>query len=358
MSTILCDGKSCGEGIHTSGGRYVCPHNNLWVLRNDLMNEWHWEENTKLGLNPKLLGVSSNKKAFWKCVKNPCGCHVWSASIANRTKFDRPTGCPFCKKSKICPHNIASIKHPELLELWHSKNIKSLSEYSPGSKFRAFWKCDKEHEWEATICSVSNGNRCPYCFGKGNKFAPERSFAVVRPDLIKYWSEKNSKPPTEYLSHSGRKIWLRCNKNHEWESSINNVSKGWWCPYCSGTSGKVAPEKSLAIVRPDLIKYWSEKNYKPPTEYLPYSNCKVWWKCDNPECDNPEWEAVVDSVNRGSQCPHCSRICGYSRVQIEWLDSIMKEENIQIQYARSPEGEFGIYGINGTNRLGKVDGYC
>ena len=42
----------------------------------------------------------------------------------------------------------------------------------------------------------------------------------------------------------------------------------------------------------------------------------------------------------------------YSKAQVEWLESIMTEENITIQYALSPEGEFAISGV------GKIDGYC
>jgi G:T-mismatch repair DNA endonuclease (very short patch repair protein) len=53
--------------------------------------------------------------------------------------------------------------------------------------------------------------------------------------------------------------------------------------------------------------------------------------------------------------PQTSRrrvIKGYSDAQIDWLNSIMTAENISIQHAESPLGEYKIPGI------GKVDGYC
>lgn len=53
-----------------------------------------------------------------------------------------------------------------------------------------------------------------------------------------------------------------------------------------------------------------------------------------------------------SGCPHCTAHQGYSKSQIDWLQQIEKEQNIKIQHALCPEGEYRISGV------GKVDGYC
>ena len=38
----ICDGKKCGQGKWSGGGNYfVCPHNNVTVLRPNWMLEWH-----------------------------------------------------------------------------------------------------------------------------------------------------------------------------------------------------------------------------------------------------------------------------------------------------------------------------
>ena len=55
---------------------------------------------------------------------------------------------------------------------------------------------------------------------------------------------------------------------------------------------------------------------------------------------------------RGYNCPHCNKIRGYSNARVEWIDYIMRTENITIQYALSPNGEMRIPSI------GKVDGFC
>jgi rubrerythrin len=55
--------------------------NNLAVKFPDLLLEWNWEENNKLGLDPFKLLPTSNFNANWVCKLN----HKWLAPIGNRT---------------------------------------------------------------------------------------------------------------------------------------------------------------------------------------------------------------------------------------------------------------------------------
>ena len=32
--------------------------------------------------------------------------------------------------------------------------------------------------------------------------------------------------------NSNKKYWFKCINNHEFESALHNVNKGFWCPYC------------------------------------------------------------------------------------------------------------------------------
>lgn len=54
--------------------------------------------------------------------------------------------------------------------------------------------------------------------------------------------------------------------------------------------------------------------------------------------------------NNSTDCPICVTN-GYSKIQIEWLNSIMLRENINILHAEN-NGEYYITGI------GHIDGYC
>ena len=59
----------------------------------DLMAEWDFEENTKLGLDPDKLTCGSNKTAHWKCGKG----HSWEEVIYKRVNGKE---CPFCSRFK------------------------------------------------------------------------------------------------------------------------------------------------------------------------------------------------------------------------------------------------------------------
>ena len=47
-----------------------------------LMAEWNWEKNNKLGLYPNELTCGSTKKVWWQCAKE----HEWESAIKERSK--------------------------------------------------------------------------------------------------------------------------------------------------------------------------------------------------------------------------------------------------------------------------------
>ena len=60
----------------------------------------------------------------------------------------------------------------------------------------------------------------------------------------------------------------------------------------------------MQTVNPTLAKEWNfEKNGdSKPENFTANSGEKVWWKCSK----GHEWEATIDSRNRGAGCPYCS----------------------------------------------------
>ena len=62
----------------------------------ELLIEWNYEENSKLGYEPKYLSAYSSKRVSWIC--KSCG-YKWKAQIRMRSKFGY--GCKACRKSKI-----------------------------------------------------------------------------------------------------------------------------------------------------------------------------------------------------------------------------------------------------------------
>ena len=75
-------------------------------------------------------------------------------------------------------------------------------------------------------------------------------------------------------------------------------------------------EKSLLAVNPIVAAEWHPiKNGKLLPEYVtPGSNKKVWWICK----EGHEWEAVINSRNKGIGCPYCAgktAIVGHNDLQ-------------------------------------------
>ena len=52
----------------------------------ELMAEWNWEKNNKLGLDPTKLTCGANKKAWWTCYK--CG-YEWETKINFKSNIEK-----------------------------------------------------------------------------------------------------------------------------------------------------------------------------------------------------------------------------------------------------------------------------
>lgn len=60
-------------------------------------------------------------------------------------------------------------QRPEIAEQWHPTKNSPLTplNFTPGSSYKAWWRCDNGHEWRAIINNRCGKNRgCPYCSGR------------------------------------------------------------------------------------------------------------------------------------------------------------------------------------------------
>lgn len=143
----------------------VCSNQNLQQGVNDLathhqklIKEWHPTKNNSL-IPANFLSISY-AKVWWLGECN----HEWEASIGSRTK--KKTGCPYCTNQKtLTGFNDLATTHPDLTSEWHptlNKNITP-NTITSGSQKKAWWLCNKGHEWETLISSRKNGSKCPSC---------------------------------------------------------------------------------------------------------------------------------------------------------------------------------------------------
>jgi uncharacterized Zn-finger protein/very-short-patch-repair endonuclease len=205
-------------------------------------------------------------------------------------------------------HNSILISNPEIAREWNYEKNGNLKpeHFAANSNKKVWWKCEKGHEWEASIYSRNKGHGCPYC-SSIKVLKGYNDLQTVNPALAKEWNyEKNKElTPTDVMSNSGKRVWWKCGKGHEWQACIAHRNKGSGCPYCSGRYA-IEGENDLQTVNPSLAKEWNyEKNDGlTPMDVLPNSNKKVWWKCS----EGHEWQARIADRNKGRGCPICRKI--------------------------------------------------
>lgn len=175
-----CPNDLCGHHVYKTTvarrifgvGCIYCSHNktcecdSLFRLRPDIMNIWNEKKNNKIGLDPKELGVKSNKKAYFYCDKAECKHHKWKAKIADvtrRTKRKNKTkgiGCPYCSGHKICKCDSISTLYPELMKEWDYEQNGNLDpiKIGHGCNEYVYWTCSKaecrHHKWRTKISNA------------------------------------------------------------------------------------------------------------------------------------------------------------------------------------------------------------
>ena len=198
------------------------------------------------------------------------------------------------------------IDNPKLMAEWnYEKNVDlDPSKFTLGTDKKVWWKCQKGHEWQAVVSSRNKGSGCPYCSGycaiKG-----ENDLQTVNPNLAKEWNyDKNNRlTPVDVLPNSNKKVWWKCQNGHEWQASIDNRNKrSSGCPYCAGKKVLVG-YNDLQTINPTIANEWNyeKNNGLNPTDFVPYSNKKVWWKCS----EGHEWQASINHRSNGRRCPYC-----------------------------------------------------
>jgi very-short-patch-repair endonuclease len=238
-----------GNNCPFCSNRKICEHNNFAYTQPKILEEWDYDNND---IDPETISSKSGYKAWWVCRDNPCGCHRWQAKVADRT--NNKSNCPFCTKGirRSCPHNNLLVKFPDLCKEWDYKRNKSKPEdYSPYSKYSAWWICRKNpcgcHRWRALINTRTNsGNNCGYCCNQ--LICPHNNLLAKRPDICEEWDyDKNKISPESVPAGTTKKAWWICKNNqlHKWRASISCRNRGTDCPKCSISKGEKAIQNYL-----------------------------------------------------------------------------------------------------------------
>ena len=277
-----------------------------------LMEEWDWDNNRDL--DPKILTISSGKKAWWIC--KTCG-KKWITQIYLRQKHN----CPYCAQKKIGELN-ARVKNinnsllsvfPDVVKVWdYEKNgdLKPESICQKSNK-KVWWKCSKcGKEWQSSVFAKPHTTICGECSHKNPQIQYVKEgindLETTNPELLEEWNYEKNKITPRQISHSSKRlVWWKCSNGHEWEASPlsrfkhKKISK---CPYCSNQK-LLSGYNDFATMYPNLLKEWDfDKNHDNPYNIIKGSHLKYFWKC----AKGHSYLASISNRIRGTSCPYCA----------------------------------------------------
>ena len=205
---------------------------------------------------------------------------------------------------------------------WHPTKNEGITPdmFSSGSERRAWWLCENNHEWEASISQRSRGRGCPQC--KGREVNP---ISVTHPDAVSYWhpSKNEGLSPDSLTKGSHKEVWWKCPSGHEWKRSVflqltaKNPCRQ--CYYQSGKRYASSLKRGSKPIPDDLISQWHPtlNGSLTPQDVSGGSKRKVWWRG---ECGH-EWQAAINNRVNGSGCPKCRQMRGAGGKTLRQSDS-------------------------------------
>ena len=285
----------------------VSKANSIIETDKDLVDEWDYVKNGSL--SPEMFSSGSHQKVWWK---GKCG-HNWRSSISNRVKGN---GCPYCAGQKVLVgfNDLPSL-YPDITEEWnYDRNGNDMpSQFTAYSGKDVWWKCEKGHEWKASIhARTGRDNGCPYCSGR-RTLSGFNDLLTTNPALVKEWDyEKNTISPDSVSIGSGVSVWWKCKKGHNWKTKVASRGRGSGCPYCAGQKVLIG-FNDLTTTNPELLDEWdySKNTGIKPTNITAGCNRKVWWKC----AMGHEWQASINHRTRCRGCPFCSAKIGAQKAK-------------------------------------------
>jgi hypothetical protein len=362
----------------------VCDGKSIQIGFNDLNTTDPTLATQADGWDPKTVTKGSSLKRKWKCEAG----HTWTATVGSRSNG---SGCPICSNHQVfAGFNDLATTNPEVAAQADGWDPITVTQHS--SKKRN-WKCQKGHNYQATVAHRSEGKGCPFCSGR-QVLVGFNDLGTTHPEIA---NEAFGWDPKLVSAGSHRRVDWKCSHGHVWEEAVKERAlRGYGCSYCSGkrvlkgfndlatTHPKIAAEANgwdptlfskghnkkkswrcdlghfysdtvnhrtgmntgcpfcagkkiltgfndLATTSPDLA---SEADGWDPTSITRGSNRKVQWKCTK----GHTWKTSPTDRSRGEGCPSCSK-SGFDPNMDGWLYLVYHEgwNLIQIGLTNNPE---------------------
>ncbi|SIP86120.1 Restriction endonuclease [Pacmanvirus A23] len=197
--------------------------------------------------SPREIFLNTKKKYLFDC--DICG-HEFETDIGAITKG---SWCSYCANKTLCNDEDCvycfdkSFQSCDKSQYWSIKNNKLPRQVFKSSGKKYLFDCiNCRHEFMLSLIDITSDKKywCLYCsnqklcIDKDCVYCFDKSFQSSK--RVNFWSSKNNKLPRQVFKSSGKKYWFICAANHEFESQLNSINNGNWCPYCKNkTEGKL-----------------------------------------------------------------------------------------------------------------------
>lgn len=205
-----------------------------WCVENNRMDLNDRFDEEKNGCTTRDVNFCNNDEWWFECQRGLHESELHKMSVVTRSKNTK-IECNKC--NSIAQVVIDKFGEDYLWSHWHYSNIISPWDISYGnSREKIILQCTEKdyHIYPQTPQSFGRGIGCPYCNGK--MVHPNDSVAVLYPDIIDIWSDKNEKSPYEYTLRSNKEVWFKCalGKHDDYPRVLNNAfNTGYGCPECN-----------------------------------------------------------------------------------------------------------------------------
>ena len=142
---------------YCTGRKVLVGYNDLSTTHPEIARTFHPTFNGDVIVS--MISAGMNSKYWWLCSNN----HSYQSNPCQRA---HNKGCPFCAGKKLLKgFNDLQTRNPKVAMEWHPTKNGDLKpdQVFPFTNRKAWWKCDHNHEWEATINSRQQ-NGCPECY--------------------------------------------------------------------------------------------------------------------------------------------------------------------------------------------------
>jgi hypothetical protein len=279
---------------------------------------------------PSECRKSSHSKYLFDCEK--CG-HEFENSLGHITNSNR--WCSFCANQKLCDNEDCemcfekSFASHEKHIFWSVTNDKIPREVFKSDNKKYIFDCEKcFHEFESSLNNINNSKWCGFCSNPPKhlcddedcKLCKSKSFSS-HPKAI-FWSSKNDKKSREVFKSSGSKYLFVCEKGHEFQSSLNDITyHNSWCPLCVNKTETKLYERMIPLFPSMITQFKQDWCKNENNNYLPFDFCipeRIIIELDGPQhfIQVSNWTPPEITFENDKYKEKCANENGYSTIRI------------------------------------------